>query len=964
MMTAAKMTGASVAYYERNVNQARVGADLADYYGEHGEVAPSAFVTGHRSSDASASASALGVSTGDRLSAAQVEGWFSERPTAPGTDAALGTKLRADGVRGFDATTAAPKSVSLLWALGSEDEHRAVSEAHRAAVAAAVAYVSEHAAYTRQRVPGVSGVGITRADGVAGAMYEHRTSRAMDPHLHTHVLFSGKVLSEDGKWRALDGTSFYHELRAGGMIYQATLRAELTQSLGVYWGEVNPDTGMAELANIDRATVEAWSQRHTQIEAWLDGHELGAGAAASAVAQKTTRESKGEMSTTSELRAMWKEDARAQGINISALSQFPDREVEVRTAEPSTAEVLAAVGEHRSTWTRADLVEATAARMPVGADPSTVLERVEAIVSEALGEAISLEAPARSQARRDGLVREANGRPLDEREGSAKFTTPLTIQREADTLARAGAVAGLDVHPDLVPVEGLSNAQAEAMRGLVSSQSRASVLVAPAGTGKTHSLKAARAAWTVGGRNVVGLAPTGAAADLMIKEGATGEAETIATAFGRIQRGERVWSPGTVAVIDEAGMIGSSVFAALVEAAERDGARLVFVGDPNQLQAPGVASGLAGYLHDTLPDSVTLDEVWRQTDERERAATLGLRDGDAATVAEAVAWYSEHDRLHVGSTWSMVEAAWDAYRADIEAGREAIIMAPTWEVAEAISARTQAWRIERGDVDPTMGAATLGDTSKEGGRAEVAHVGDVIVSRQNDYKTETSAGSVVRTSHRWTVEQITPTGAHVSRVGAPDERVFLSSEYLSEHARLGYGVSVHTSQGATAERAHVVMDSARADRATAYVAMTRGKDGNTAYLIDDATAAVEANDPHRHTDQGESAPSPIQWTGSREEAAERLVSIIERDRRDQAAHTVLRQNVEAERQRQEREYGMENARDIEDAAKAGVTPEAEPTNAAQVEMNEAALREQIQRDYEARAAAYETGPEVGPGVEL
>lgn len=957
MLTASKMTAHSVAYYESTVERqpAAIGTDLSDYYSERGEVAPRVFVVGRGEAGAVETRARLGVEVGQELSREQVERWFSQTPTAPGSGEVLGNKVRSDGLHGWDLTVSAPKSVSLLWALGSQAEHEAVAAAHEAAADAALAYLGEHATYTRQRVPGVKGVGVVRADGLAGVRYDHRTSRAEDPHLHTHVLVSNKVLAPDGSWKTIDGTSLMHELRAAGTVYQAALRAELTRSLGVSWQRVDPATGLSELANVGREDVEAWSQRHTQIDAWLAEQGIEGSAAAQQTAQKATRVSKSVGKTTTELRVQWMQDERARGVRLGGVYE-PHRDVATREvvaqrdAEPVARTVLEELAERRSTWTRADAVEVIAALMPPNADPGTLVQRVEELAEEVVAEAILLEAPARQVAVREGLVRvDGEGRPLEDREGSRRWTTTGTIEREVATVGRAGAVAGLGVDDRWVAAAGLSAEQETAMRSLVSSPSRASVLVAPAGAGKTHSLKAARRAWEAAGRQVVALAPTGAAADVMVAEGVATSADTVATALGVAARQEHVWAAGTVVVVDEAGMIGSADLARLIEQAERDGARMVLVGDPAQLQAPGRAGGLLGLLAESLPDTAELEEVWRQADPAERAATLAVREGDTSEVAQAVAWYREQDRLAVGSTASMVEAAWQGWAADMRAGTDSLLMAPTWEVAEGLSARAQGWLIQAGVVDPSRGEMQLGDTSHPG-RGEVAHVGDVIVTRRNDYGLTTSAGAPVRTSNRWIVEDIGPDGrTAVRRIGGEqdNERVVLPAEYLREHARLGYGVTIHSAQGATVNSAHVILDAARTDRSSAYVGLTRGRQENRAYIVDDATAAVEIGAARAHADAHDVHGEDVErWHGSAEQAADRLSDIVSRDRRDHAAHTVLRRAVREEATRQASEYGIESAVELEHLGAdtpAGRILSAEQAEADRRAQIRAALRERAEQ---------------------
>src|SRR5699024_2562396 len=91
-----------------------------------------------------------------------------------------------------------------------------------------------HAGYTRRQDPAVSEkrLMIEKLRGISGVKYEHRTSRAGDPHVHSHVLLANKQLCQDGKIRTLDSKGIYHEARAAGMVYQATLREILSRKLG------------------------------------------------------------------------------------------------------------------------------------------------------------------------------------------------------------------------------------------------------------------------------------------------------------------------------------------------------------------------------------------------------------------------------------------------------------------------------------------------------------------------------------------------------------------------------------------------------------------------------------------------------------------------------------------------------------------------------------------------------------
>ena len=149
-------------------------------------------------------------------------------------------------VAGFGLTFSPPKSVSVLWGTGGEELRTTVVAAHERAVVSTLDFLQDHAAFTRR---GAGGVFQVDTEGFVAAGFLHRTSRAAEPQLHTHVLVANKVRAEDGRWLSLDGRELYEHQKAAGMLYRAALRAELTASLGVSWTPVD-DNGIAEIQGV------------------------------------------------------------------------------------------------------------------------------------------------------------------------------------------------------------------------------------------------------------------------------------------------------------------------------------------------------------------------------------------------------------------------------------------------------------------------------------------------------------------------------------------------------------------------------------------------------------------------------------------------------------------------------------------------------------------------------------------
>src|SRR5262249_32858893 len=292
MLSVAKLSPGQEAYYERSV-----AAGIDDYYAGRGE-SPGVWagrgsaelelegvvedgqlgrlIAGEhpRTSDQLRSHPPKKRITVERIDPATGERHVEEKTLAP--------------VAGYDLVFSPPKSVSLLHALSDERVRHAVDQAHLAAWQAALAYLEREACVTRR---GKNGRVREHGTGFVAAAYRHRTSRAQDPHLHTHVIVANMTkTTSDGEWRALDGEPLLKHYRlAVGYLYQTQLRHELTRSLGLEWNE--PRDGMAEIAGVSEPAVKAFSQRRAQVLDYLE-QQGSSGFYAARVAALATRERK------------------------------------------------------------------------------------------------------------------------------------------------------------------------------------------------------------------------------------------------------------------------------------------------------------------------------------------------------------------------------------------------------------------------------------------------------------------------------------------------------------------------------------------------------------------------------------------------------------------------------------------------------------------------------------------------
>ncbi len=163
---------------------------------------------------------------------------------------------------GYDLVFSCPKSVSLLHALTDDEQvRREISEAHEQAWQAALGYLEREACIVRR---GKGGAVREHGEAFVAAAFSHRTSRAQDPHLHTHVVVANMTRTADGEWRALDGEAILKTYRlAAGYLYEAHLRNELSLRLGVEWTE--PIKGMGEIRGVPEQVLRAFSTRRQSL---------------------------------------------------------------------------------------------------------------------------------------------------------------------------------------------------------------------------------------------------------------------------------------------------------------------------------------------------------------------------------------------------------------------------------------------------------------------------------------------------------------------------------------------------------------------------------------------------------------------------------------------------------------------------------------------------------------------------
>jgi conjugative relaxase-like TrwC/TraI family protein len=702
-------------------------------------------------------------------------------------------------VLAYDLTFSAPKSVSVIYGIADRTISPVLRQAHDDAVRDALGYLERHATWTRR---GKNGKHLLRGEGLTVAAFRHRTSRAGDPQLHTHAVVANTTHA-DGRDTALDGRALYAHQRTAGFLYQAALRKNLADALGVEWEPVR--NGMAEISGIDDEVLKHFSRRSQEIRERL-AEVGGRSAHAAEVAALETRKTKDYSVPTERLRGEWRARAAELGLDRHVLALVLGRQDPDRAQQPdlvATAEQIAAPGgiaEQSSTFDRRDVLRDWAEAHRGGAS----VERLEALADRWLtsGHAARLERDDRRQ-----------------HLGGSRYSTPEMLAAEdriiSEALRRRGSdvarVAAEKADEMLAAHRGLVGEQAAMARSLTTSGDGVQVVRAAAGTGKTIGLGAARDVWESEGIRVFGCALAARAAVEM--ESTAGiDSTTIARLTMDIDQGNDLEN-GSVLIVDEAGMVGSRAIDRLAQHAAEMKSKLVLVGDDRQLpeiDAGGAFRRLAREL-----GAVELHQVHRQHHEWDKEALANLRSGRVREWTDA---YRDHGRLVARPTAdelrnTLVDDWWEAARR--EDGSDSVMIAHRRADVAELNDRAR---------DRMRRDGQLGEQELPAGSLTFA-VGDRVIARRNDRRANVVnglRGEVIDVDHDHRALEV--------ELGDGTRRQIASSYLDDGWLNHAYALTAHAAQGATVDRAFV-LGSDELYREWGYTALSRHREQARFYVV-------------------------------------------------------------------------------------------------------------------------------------
>jgi conjugative relaxase-like TrwC/TraI family protein len=729
----------------------------------------------------------------------------------------------ADGSRGggIDVTFSAPKSVSVTWALGDEDERRVIEQAHRAAVDQAITYMTDTVPTVRRRY----GAGVVEepAQELIAAEYLHTTARgvvggdAPDPQLHSHVVVTSAV-REDGRIVAVASRPIFRSAREVGAFYRSVLAHELSRHGYGIDGGTGKDGRYFEIAGVPQGLLDAFSARSREV----------------AAAAERFRAKWGRAPERGELRRLKLENRKAKHpVTRGDLQRVWDEKA-ARHDHPCERHETQRDGHKRREGLLEDRVEGRLTERAATFEPG---ELRSVLLEQSAGELSPPDALDRART----MIAERRVLPL---EGGRMTTLAVrakeqAIERQITQLAKP---AGRDVGEQARTVAAdqlaerigsrLSDEQFRALKTITGPE-RAAILVGPAGTGKGVVIDAAARAEQLTGHTTFGVAVSGSTAQRLGQDSPalTGRTLTLDALVARAQHGRLSLDARTTIFFDEAGMADTSRLARLTETVERSGAKLVAIGDGAQLPSIG-AGGMFNQLADIAPN-VQLSNVRRTLNRGEQRAWADLRAG---RTDRAMAYYRRQGRLHMSDTRDQaVEHAvegWAQLTETVPIREVALISDASNLEIDRLNARAQHYRAERGelgDIEAPVPGVHYG-----------IRAGDRVA--MIDQHRQPGAERIENGAHGEVID-INETGEVLIQFDATNQWRTLAGDDLAR-LRLGYASHIHRAQGATVTRTLVVTGGWQTSKEPAYVEASRAREG-TDWYVNRADLGTDGHDTDR-----------------------------------------------------------------------------------------------------------------------
>ncbi len=705
-------------------------------------------------------------------------------------------------VPGYDNVFSPSKSVSVLWAAASKEDRALIERAHDEAVEQALLLLQESAAFTRKEKGGKT---VVRSNGFLIACYNHSTTRAQDPHLHTHAIILNLTQAEDGGWRSIVGRQLYAWRTASAAVYQAHLAAAL-QRLG--YQIVTTKSGKAfDIVGVPETLCKHFSKRSNDIASAIASSKITSRASkAGDRISKMTRSKKAHVDRPALFR-LWQKEISVHGVEIDALKRLSKQEV-AEAPEFTVQTLVARLAESQAVFKECVIYKA-AAILALETNQSGL--HAQLLAQKAISSGALIELSHKNEMTR-------------------VFSTPQILDAEREVIALAKRLRQTK-STSLSQRKILNICASQAVR-MSDEQKEAtleacmpehlSIIQGSAGAGKTTSMSAVVDVCHANRRRVIGASVTKAAAN-QLQDSTNIECFTLTRLQMLLDRGNSPLKKNDVLIIDEAGQVGTFQLRNILRHAEQYQFKVILVGEDKQLDAIE-HGGMLKYLSSSdVVGTKRIETIFRQEQAWDRQTVCDFRDGNAD---KAVEQYIKRGQLKLGKdhhqTLRLLVDSWKSYVQD-NLGAPYLLLAQRWEVVNELNniAREYLQSIGR------VGQQNIEVKGLVSGKSITFNVskGDRLRLTKNHASfgfTNGDIGTVHAIGENKHGELLIQVRLDNGRDIEINTSIYCDSKKRT-YLTLAYAQTVYSSQGQTVNGESFVYYTTGMDRANTYVALSRHK---------------------------------------------------------------------------------------------------------------------------------------------
>lgn len=708
-----------------------------------------------------------------------------------------------------DNSLSPDKSVSVVWARSRPRQRLQIESAHHQSVLETLKFLEVHAAYTRR---GHDGIEHQKVPGFISALFQHSTSRAEDPHLHSHLVIFNCCKRYDGTNGTLESRYIFTWQKAASLVYQATF-AEKLRDLGF---DTISDGQSFKIWGVPEWICKYFSKRRKQIIGALETMAIQTARAAALIA-KMTRGKKKPIDRP-KLFENWKTymdqagftEERLIDLHKKSLGMHLPNENDLTSIKFNHKYLSEVLIETVSIFSEVDVFKvalSTAMRLAIPATLALKLAEnyleTELVIELQTGNKYLKQFTTHEMREQEHrLIR--NSQSLHKK----KFLPGLSITDIFTAQEKTGLI--------------LSEEQQEAVLGVLGNASF-EIMSGSAGAGKSTAMRIVASIYKSKLICVWGAAIAKDAAKNLEQE--TGvKSFTIAKLLIDLDNGWSKIKNGDVVIIDEAGQVGVRTMLKLQEHAILKGFKVILTGEDKQLDAIEHGGVLRYLSRSDVIGTTRIETIRRQRKEWDRIAVANFRDGNAI---DALSKYQEHGRLHfstdIDSTYSKLVHDWNIFQQQ-NPNKGTMVLARKWkdvlELNRLIRNQLQeAGKIGKQDV-------------KVNGTVSSREIEFLLSINDRIRFTDNNASLNFINGDTGTVTNISKSDGSFLRITIKKDNgqlvTVLQEKYSNDKGNIylapAYAQTIYSSQGKTIDGNVYVLHDPMIDRANAYVALSRHKD--------------------------------------------------------------------------------------------------------------------------------------------